>query len=60
MPLPEVVEDIPTQRNFDQLGKYLELRPQPANVVPVLSIFVDQADGKLKFRDAAGTINLLY
>jgi hypothetical protein len=59
-PLPEVVADIPTQRNFDQLGKFLQLRAIPATVAPVNTIFIDQADGKLKFRDATGTINLLY
>lgn len=28
--------------------------------VPILGVFCDKADGKLKFKDAGGTVNALY
>jgi hypothetical protein len=34
--------------------------PIAASVAAPSSLFVDSADGKLKFKDSAGTVQLLY
>lgn len=57
-----------TSQNLGTAGKpWNQVKSKELNMIPItaatasnLSFFVDSADGKAKFKDATGTVNLLY
>ena len=45
-------------KNFD--NNFIGMLSVTSSSVPNISMFVDSADGKMKFKDSTGTVNVLY
>lgn len=63
-PFPQVVPMGSATTGFtdvsDSLGTWQTLRASASSSVPNESIFIDQSDSKLKFKDSTGALKLLY